>query len=225
MTNSFLQYFELNEKYELNLLSSEGLAITWNSMKISENERYSNQYYTGVGLTLNQEVYPGYSFQYWLVNGERVYDYSLTITEEMLKDGKIDIKGVAAINEFPEVIVSQISASGSSDWICICNVGGDRAYLKNYYISDDERNLMKYQLPDIVLEPRASVMIYGSKNYHSIGDYICNFSLSEDEILYLSDGKNCLYSHYIPKLSDLETYGRYKNSNDWRFMVNEKEEY
>ena len=142
-------------------------------MKISENERYSNQYYTGVGLTLNQEVYPGYSFQYWLVNGERVYDYSLTITEEMLKDGKIDIKGVAAI----------------------------------------------------VLEPRASVMIYGSKNYHSIGDYICNFSLSEDEILYLSDGKNCLYSHYIPKLSDLETYGRYKNSNDWRFMVNEKEEY
>lgn len=176
-------------------------------------------------MTLNQETYPGYSFQYWLVNGNKVYDRSVEITEEMLIDGKINIQGVAARNDFPEVIVSEISARGSADWIRISNAGGEPAYLNQYYLSDEENNLMKYQMPDTILEPGSSVIIYGSRNYHSVGDYICNFSLSEDEILYLSDGNNCLYSHFIPKMSSIETYGRYKNSNDWRFMADNRQKY
>lgn len=224
IADSFFRYFGLVEKYELNLTSSEGLAINWNSMKLPEKDGYRNQYYKGVRMTLNQEAYPGYSFQYWLVNGNKVYDRSVEITEEMLIDGKINIQGVAARNEFPEVIVSEISARGSADWIRISNAGGEPAYLNQYYLSDEENNLMKYQMPDTILEPGSSVIIYGSKNYHSVGDYICNFSLSEDEILYLSDGKNCLYSHFIPKMSNIETYGRYKNSNDWRFMADNMQE-
>lgn len=215
----FSYYFGLNEKYELNLQTSEGISIVWNYMKILENKNYCNQYYKGVELILNQEAYPGYSFLYWLVNGEKVYDTSLCITEEMIQEGKLSIKGVAVLDSSPKVIVSEISAKGSSDWIRISNVGGSLANLKDYYISDDEKNLQKYQLPNIILETGASVVIFGSKNHDSIGEYICNFSLNEDEYLFLSDNKGCLYSHSIPKMSDIETYGRYDNSNDWVFIV------
>ena len=219
--NDLFNYFGLDEKYDLNLSTSKGIAAVWNHMKLFENKSYSNQYYKEVELTLSPEVYPGYSFQYWLVNGEKVYDTTLKVTEEMLIDGEVNIKGVADHNPSPEVIVSEISAEGSSDWIRISNVGRDSENIKKYYISDNEKNLMKYQLPDIVLEPGASIVIYGSKNHSAIGDYICNFSLNEEECIFLSDERNCLYSHSIPKMSAIETYGRYENSNDWVFMAAE----
>ncbi len=223
IANDFFYYFGLNEKYGLNLQTSEGISIAWNYMKIFANDSYYNQYYKGVELILNQETYPGYTFQYWLVNGEKVYDTSLCITEGMIVEGNLSIKAVAEPNLSPEVIVSEIAAKGSSDRISISNVGGYSANLENYYISDDEKNLLKYQLPDITLEPGESVVIYGSKNQDSIGDYICNFSLNEDEILYLSNNNECLYTHPIPKMSAIESFGRYDNSNDWVFIVNKRQ--
>ncbi len=221
ITNDLFNYFGLEEKYELKLRTSKGIAVVWNRMKLFENECYSNQYYKKVRLTLSPEVYPGYTFQYWLVNGEKVYDTTLEITEEMLMDGKVEIKGVAVLNPSPELIVSEISAKGSSDWIRISNVGGNSENLNKYYISDDEKNLMKYQLPDFVLEPGESIIIYGSKNHDFIGEYICNFSLNEEESLFFSDSRNCLYKHSIPKMSSIERYGRYENSNDWVYMTDE----
>ena len=80
---------------------------------------------------------------------------------------------------------------------------------------------MKYQLPDIVLEAGESIVVYGSKNYQAVGDYICNFSLNENEILFLSNEKEILFQLPVPKMSAIETYGRYEGSNVWRFFRKE----
>lgn len=218
MENLFANYFGMHEKYQLDLHTSGGVAVTWNNMHVFANSTYRNQYYKDVDLVLEQETYPGYTFQYWLINGEKVYDSSLAILDEMTFEGIVSIQAIAKLNDSPEVIISEISAKGSSDWIRISNVGNGIADLKGYYISDKESNMKKYQLPDISLASGESIKIYGSKNHETIGDYICNFSLNEDETLYLSNEEGCIYDIPIPKMSDIETYGRYDNSNIWMFL-------
>lgn len=214
----FATYFGLYEKYEVDLQTSEGIAVTWNNMCIFANSRYDNQYYRGINLVLNQEAYPGYIFQYWILNGEKVYDNELVIQDAMIQEGRISVQAVATSSITSGLIVSEVSARGYSDWIRICNAGDTSAELKNYYISDDENNLRKYQLPDISLKSGEDIMIYGSKNHESIGDYICNFSLSEYETLFLSNSEGIVDSLFIPKMSNIETYGRYENSNIWTYL-------
>lgn len=217
MENSFAYYFGLVEKYGLEIKTSEGIAVVWNHMSIFGDDIYRSQCYKGVEWTMNQDAYPGYTFQYWQVNGQKVYTPSLVIKDSMIQEGKIDILAVAEKNDTCEIIVSEISAKGTSDWIRISNVGGEPAYLNQYYISDDDKNIRKFQLPDMMLEAGGSVVIYGSKNHESIGEYICNFSLNKDEVLYLSNEEEILFYLPVPKMSDMETYGRYDNSNTWKF--------
>lgn len=213
-------YFGLYDKYELRLKTSEGIAVMWNNMCIYANNNYNNQYYKGVGMRLEQEAYPGSTFQYWLVNGEEIYDTSLVITDEMILDGVVDIQAVAVMDDSPEIIISEVSAKGHTDWIRIYNAGKESANLKNYFLSDNEKNLKKCQLPDVKLDSGESIVVYGSKNHNAIGDYICNFSLNENETLFLSDENSRLYSLAIPKMSSIETYKRYDNSNSWFFYMN-----
>ncbi len=81
---------------------------------------------------------------------------------------------------------------------------------------------MKYQLPDISLGSGESVIIYGSRNQESLGDYICNFSLNKDEKLFLSNRNQKIFCLSIPKMSDIETYGRCDDSNIWKFFMTKR---
>lgn len=218
--NLFAVYFYLHDKYVLNLKTSDGITVMWNNMHLYANDIYSNQYYKGIGINLTQESYPGYTFQHWIINGRKVYDPSVQITDEMIEEGVVNIQAVAFQNDLPEIVISEISAAGENDWIKISNVGGEPVDLSSYYISDSNKKLMKYQLPDIMLESGKSIKIFGSKNYDSLGGFKCNFSLKKDEILFLSKETKCLESLTIPQMSNIESYGRYKNSNDWVFIRN-----
>lgn len=221
MEGNFGRYFGLYEKYAFSLQTSEGVAVMWNQTSIFEEKHYENQYYRSCDMVLRQEAYPGYAFQYWQVNGKRVYTSVLAVTDEMVLGGKVDIRAVASRDGTVQIVISELSAEGSSDWIRISNAGCEPADLRRYYISDDGDNLMKYQLPDIVLEAGESIVVYGSKNYQAVGDYICNFSLNENEILFLSNEKEILFQLPVPKMSAIETYGRYEGSNVWRFFRKE----
>jgi len=137
----------------------------------------------------------------------------------MINEGKINVEAVAKINDAPLVIISELSARGYSDWLKISNVGNSTANLDKYYISDNEKNLMKYQLPSVVLMPGESIIIYGSKNHNSLGDYICNFSLNENENLLLSNEVENLFCLTVPRMSTYEIYKRYDNSNVWVFCM------
>lgn len=217
--SSLVNYFGLNDKYMLSLETSAGITVSWNNMCIFENDKYDNYYYNGVALTLNQQAYPGYTFQYWIINGKKIYNESIMITDEMINEGKINVEAVAKINDAPQVIISELSARGYSDWLKISNVGNSTANLDKYYISDNEKNLMKYQLPSVVLMPGESIIIYGSKNHNSLGDYICNFSLNENENLLLSNEVENLFCLTVPRMSTDEIYKRYDNSNVWVFCM------
>lgn len=216
--NVLADYFGLYDKYRFHLETSDGIAVKWNNMSIFADHEYNNQYYKGCEMILDQDAYPGYKFKYWLVNGEKVYDTSLTLTDQMILEDVVHIQAIAEKKDNPEIIISELSAKGHADWIRVTNVGNGSASLKEYYISDHEENLMKYQLPDIMLGSGESVVIYGSRNPDSLGEYGCNFNLNKDEKLFMSNGNEIIFCLSIPKMSDIETYGRYDDSNIWKFF-------
>jgi len=222
MPKNISKYFGLSEKYHLSLNTTEGIKVYWNNMEFFENSKYENDYYKGVDIKFNYELYPGYEFKYWLVNGNKIYDKELLINDSLILDNRIDIKLVSIKNDKQKLIISEINAKDDSDWIKLTNISNKNLKLNRYYISDNIDKPLKYNLPDFSLGPNESIIINGNKNYYSLGDYICNFNLSSGEILYLYDFETEEIVDKIPvlRMSDIETYGRYQNSNTLMFFNN-----
>lgn len=213
------RYFGFTNKYRMNLDIPDGVKIYWNNEKFYAGDKYSCEYYQGVHLVLNQEAYPGYQFKYWSVNGEQIYDKELTVTEEMTITGSVHIIPVMEKCKTPCLIISGIHARGDEDWIELMNVGASVIDISKYYLTDDTDNLKQYQLPKKILKENETVIIYGSKNRGMLGEYICNFSLSEYEMLTLSDGNIINDWVYVPKMGSRESYIRYNYSNQWVYYM------
>ena len=178
-----------------------------------QNNSYTNNYYTDINLTYNYVLYPGYHFKCWLVNGKEIYDEELVIHD---MDTELNIEAVVEYDNNVDLIISEIYGSGDSDWIKLTNVSNETIYIDNYYLSDNNKNLYKYMIPNTYLDPNKSIVINGNKNYYSIGDFICNFNFSNNEIIYLTH-ENIIDQIEVPRMSDMETYGRFGNSNTYIF--------
>ena len=216
----FKKYFNLEKTHKVNIKSNEGIQINFTNQELYQNNTYSNDYYVDIDLTYNYKLYPGYKFKYWLVNGEKIYDEELVINDKYKNTEEINIEAVSEYDDTQNhLIISEISAKDDSDWIKLTNIGKEDIKLKDYYLSDNE--VKKYQLPHIVLKSNESIIINGNKNYYSIGNYICNFNLSTGETLTLFYNDNIMDKLYVPRMSSIETYGRYLNSNTHKFFMNE----
>lgn len=222
ISNDFKKYFNLLEKHKVTVKTNKGIQINFSNQELFQNNTYSNNYYVDIDLRYNYKEYPGYKFNYWLVNGKKIYNQELVIESELYKD--IDEISIEAIAKYTEddnhLLISEVYANGDSDWIKIFNGSNNTIDLKGYYLSDRENKLLKYELPNIELKSGASIIINGDKNYYSIGDYICNFSIKKGEKVFLSKNNEIIESVAIPKMSDIESYGRYDNSNTYRFFNN-----
>ncbi len=214
------KYFKVNKRYTLELENAEGIEVSWNQMHIYGGESYTNRYYRGVSFTLQQSAYPGYSFSHWLVNGEPVYEEQLSITSEMAAKGNLQIQTVSEKQETGVLVISEVSARGTGDWMKLTNVGSSSLNLKPYYLSDTSEDLMQYQLPNIDLTPGESLVIHGKNDTRRLGSYQCSFSLSEYETLYLSRDDTIVDALRIPRMDRQESYGRYLNSSSFRYFSN-----
>ncbi len=214
--------YHIKSKYNLYIKNCEGTTIIWNNMIVYPGETYNNKYYKGVNLELKVNSNPGYKFEYWLVNGEKIYDSILSINN-LKFDDNIEIETICSRNN-DTIIISEISAKSDSDWIRITNVNEEPIKLNHYYLTDDIQNLMKFRLPDITLNNKEFITINGKKNYYAVGDYICNFNLNTTEIVYLYDRENdtIVDKLEIPRMSKHESYGRYLNSTVFKFYNNSR---
>jgi len=80
-------------------------------------------------------------------------------------------------------------ASGNAaDWIEIYNPNDTAVNLGEYYLSDDEYRLNKYNLPNEEIEAKAYVLVYASgEEYATQNEYSAPFAISEyDDMIILS---------------------------------------
>lgn len=216
------KYYEFGNLYQFNIECDKGIKAYWNNMEIFEDNKYSNKYYDKLEFSIKYDSYKGYDFDYWLVNGKKIYDKELKINSDLIKNNKIDIQLVSKKNKNDKLIIEEISAGGSADWMKLFNISDKTIDLSNYYLSDNKKKLDKCSLSNITLKPFSSVVINGKNNYFAIGDYICNFNLSGGEVLYLYNIKSdeIIDYVYVPRMSKIESYGRYLNSNKYVYYNN-----
>lgn len=110
----------------------------------------------------------------------------------------------------------------TSDWIELKNTGKDSINLKNWCLSDDKENPLKFRFPDRILEPGEILLVRASdKNSTETAELHAPFKLSsKGETLYLRNPSGQLVDTVIiPQLSANESYGRpYSNSEQWTVL-------
>jgi len=122
--------------------------------------------------------------------------------------------GLLVINEVMSSNKATIASDvGSfSDWIELYNGGSSSIALGDYYLSDDEDEPTKWQLPVASLASKGYQMIWASGDVTQ-GEWHSNFKLSKDGEtlgLYYSTGGDTLEVDVIdiPALSNDQSYGR-----------------
>ena len=123
------------------------------------------------------------------------------------------------INEYMTHNTKMFYASdgGYYDFIEIYNYGDKDLNLKGLSLSDDERNLNKYLLPEVIIEKKDYLVIYLTGGKEIDGVY-ANFKLSDtDKKIVLSGNEKVIDIVDIVKLDDNESYG--KIDDKWYYFL------
>jgi len=105
------------------------------------------------------------------------------------------------------------------DWIELYNDNDNLVELHNIYLSDNEKELNKYKLPDIKIEPKSYYLIYlGDESKYINNQVITNFKLSDtDSHLIISNGKDIIDRVELVILKDNISYG--KKDDKWYYFT------
>ena len=110
------------------------------------------------------------------------------------------------------------------DWIELRNTSNSPINLKDYYLSDKESNLQKWQLPDKTLSPGEMFLVFAENDDAELlisnGHVCCGFSLSADrEQIYLSDKDgNIADAMVITGTTQNGSYGRMVNESGFFYF-------
>lgn len=103
--------------------------------------------------------------------------------------------------------------SSFEDWIEIRNYGSTSVNLAGYHLSDKIGNPSKWTFPSVNVSPGAVVIVFASGKNLVNPEFHSNFSLSQGELLYLTDpALNLLDSMTLPYCPAPYSYGRNTNN-------------
>lgn len=183
ITDVFPEYSTL---YDVTASPAEGATIHVNTVSVKPDDySFKGDYFVGVDVPVSCTVADGYEFEYWTVNGEKIYEAEFILDGEAYPDGvKIELC-VKAVSS--RLRLSQICYKGSnSDYIIIENFSNETLYTKDMVIWDGG-NSEPYVLPNATLKPGQTLKLV-CPNYSyadAIGCVECPFNLKEGETVTL----------------------------------------
>ncbi len=198
----------------------EGASIHWGILSLQAGDAsFQGTYYKDAPITISADIFPGFEFDGWMVNGKKLTQPVITISADMIQGDNVKIElQVHPADNSRGVQINEIKAKGGSDWVELFNPSQQAVSLKDFYLSDDESNLKKYALPELTLEGNAYLLLNG-KNNQALFQYGLNFSLSQGETLFLSDKYGTILERLnIPKMQEHESYGRLNQGNQFVFF-------
>lgn len=124
------------------------------------------------------------------------------------------------------IIINEICSNNQSsystlkhnyyDWVELYNTTEEDVYLRKYGLSDDEKNLFRFILPDVTIKAKSYLIVFFNTENSDKEDLVAGFGLSSSgESLYLTmpNGNICDMISF-PALETDVTYGRYNNGFD-----------
>ena len=117
------------------------------------------------------------------------------------------------------VVINEIYAKGSEDWIEVYNGTDGEIHLREFCLSDSEKNLYKFTCPDVVL-PSGKFIVINGKSSTDLGGYLCNFNIRRGETIFLVNGitGEIRDSVAVPAMSANESYGRFMEGEKWYYF-------
>ncbi|MBU9727008.1 CotH kinase family protein [Diplocloster modestus] len=212
--------FEVEDLYTVTMAPSEGADLIFGAVRLTpEDPEWNGYFFLSHPLTVTCETYPGYEFDHWEVNQQIVTSRDLVISPDLILEGDNQIRLVTRPISGEGPVISKVSAASVDDWIELYNPYTNTIQLRDFYLSDDRSDFLKYRCPDTELEPGETLVLYG-KTSPVLNHYLVNFNLKKGEVLTLSDADGTILDQVrIPKMAADESYGRYLYGNTWKFFV------
>lgn len=210
------------EMYSVSVTGAQGLKVSLNIQTVTDKSKISAEYFTEYGVPLIAESFSGYEFDYWEINGEKVTESSLTLTADMAKDGKIEVKAYAKKTVFDKLLyIDEVYTGSDSDLLTLYNPNSEAVSTKDLYLSDDETLLKKWKIPTTTVRPEETLTIVckNNKDSSTLLKLQANFSLKSGETLILSDttgniiGKMVVADCEENEIQRRQTDGTYKIVN------------
>jgi hypothetical protein len=227
------EYFNLEATVELEVtLINGGGTVKINTLEIDEREKsWKGTYFTGVPIELSAQPKQGYSFAGWTVDGMEYINDSLVLegdTRITANFIKIEEETVPEhISIASRVVINEIMSSGhdygETDWIELYNPTEESISLRNYYLSDNKRDLRKWQFSAVTLQPKQYLQIWcsGRDLRNPLKELHTNFKIKFGETLYLTyfDGRTIIDSVEIVSTHKNNSYGRYPDGAEaYKYM-------
>lgn len=176
--------------YTVTLRNPTGALSRLSSQSLDTAGTLTGEYFTECSVPISAEIPSGYSFDRWEINGTKYSNEEMRLDSSMA-DENGNIEAVLYVNKEEQtgVYVSEVYTAGDGDWIELYNPSNEALTLKKYYLSDDEDNLKKWELPETTI-PAQSTYTIACKNNEELSalkKYRTNFSLKTGETLFFTD--------------------------------------
>lgn len=191
MKKSIINNFEYeNEYYTVTLRNPTGAESTLSSQTIAASGTLTGEYFTACSVQISAQTYDGYLFDHWEINGQTYTQKSVTL-DSSLADENGNISVILYVNRTGKsgVYISEVYTAGSGDWIELYNSSDEVVTIKNYYLSDKDDKLQKWEIPETIIPAHGTFTVACKNNEEesALKKYRTNFSLKTGETLFLTD--------------------------------------
>lgn len=205
----YRMHFSLNTPYTLNVQPALDAGVRINNIEV--DSAFEGRFFPDYDTIINAIVPAGMELDYWLVNGEKIYDQELIIDSSKVIKGVVNVTCVFKKKaENPKIIISEICSDGDTDYILLFNPYDVDISMSGYTITDNDNEPGKLALPPKLLKSGKYLKILGESNQEKPvdGAIRAGYNLKDGETVTLYLKGEVVDSVTIPDLEDKSIYVR-----------------
>lgn len=197
----------VNVLYDVSVTGASGAEASLNTLQ-TVGGVVSASYFRSNSVPVSAEIFDGYEFVAWEVNGERIETPEFRVTYDMADEyGRVSVRLITEKKELhgEPLRISEICTDKNAGWLKLSNPNADAVSTKGLFLTDDETNLTRYALPEVTLSAGETliIMMKNNKTTDALMQHQATFSLKAGETLILSDADgNILGSVPIPEIAE-----------------------
>lgn len=174
------------------------IEVTGGEAFLNTQKGTSARYFTSVNVPVSPALEKFEVFDYWIVNGKKVYERELSISGTDAVNGCVTLE-LAAHTELPVLAFYDAYSERSGNGCVLINLSEETASTEGLYISDSPYNPLLWELPSASVKSGKMLDIAGKGS--SMADDLLKvmmpFRVKSGAALYLSDANGNILDYII----------------------------
>ncbi len=214
--NFIQETFHPASPYTLQVKSpAAGTSIRFSTTELTSLDGdFQGEYYGDYPMTLSCTTNDYTSFVCWKINGKTVASPEVRLDATLICDDRITVELITTCSDTNSgLLISEIYTGPDGPWIELYNASDKKLQLDSYSLSNKMPSpFLKFHLPSGTLAP-GETFVAGIDNTGL-------FRLEQGIPVYLTTGRMITDSVLIPVMAERESYGRFGETNEWRYYIN-----